>query len=309
MVPNIAASQTVDAKVRHGNLPGMPSCRLLPGRPPRSILTGHVLLRTIKCNFRSTSKVEHGSDAPQARCVPHGTLIGRSPINATQGDRGTDCELPQQQRSHAACPSIATPWDACFAYNSPMKVTGLMAITWRQQMSIDEGVIDADHRCLIDLVNDVDAVMPGPAMPAELAVILARLHAYAGLHFEREERLQIQTAFTYQQAHHKRHASLLRDLDVMRVACEKAFSPQQLKEFHASLSDFLYHWLVDHIVKADVLMKPFVSEMKQNAPAMISLAEAVRLSATERETERATAFGQVSPPDLESFTWREPSMS
>ena len=173
-------------------------------------------------------------------------------------------------------------------------------------MSIDDGVIDADHRCLIDLVNDVDAVTPGPAMPAELAVILARLHAYAGTHFEREERLQIRTAFTYQHAHRKRHAGLLRELDVMRIACEKAFTPQQLNVFHASLSDFLYHWLVDHIVKADVLMKPFVSEMQQNAPAMISLAEAVRLSATARESERAAAFGQVSPPDLEAFSWREP---
>jgi hemerythrin len=64
-----------------------------------------------------------------------------------------------------------------------------MAITWRAQMSIDDGVIDDDHRCLIGLVNEADGITLGPAMPAELGVTLARLDAYTRIHFQREERL------------------------------------------------------------------------------------------------------------------------
>jgi hemerythrin len=177
-----------------------------------------------------------------------------------------------------------------------MAIAKAMAIIWREQMSIDNGVIDDDHRSLIGIVNEVDTIAPGPAMSAELAVVLARLGAYARVHFEREERLQVGVAFTYQLAHHRRHKGLLRELDAMRMQCETISAPQQLLAFHARLCEFLYQWLVDHIVKADVLMKPFVDEMRKHAPATNSLAEAVLLSAASRETERAKALGQLPLP-------------
>jgi len=177
-----------------------------------------------------------------------------------------------------------------------MKATKAMAIIWREQMSIDDGMIDDDHRSLIGIVNEVDAIPPGPAMSAQLTVVLARLEMYARVHFQREERLQVSTVFTYQLAHHRRHKGLLRELDAMRVECETISVPQQLMAFHVRLCDFLYQWLVDHILKADVLMKPFVNEMRKHAPATSSLAEAVQLSAASRETERARALGQLALP-------------
>jgi hemerythrin len=176
--------------------------------------------------------------------------------------------------------------------------TEAMAITWRAQMSIDNGVIDDDHRCLIGLVNEVDGITLGPAMPAELGVTLARLDAYTQIHFQREERLQVATAFTFQVAHHRRHNSLIRELDAMRMECLNDFTAQQLIEFHARLCDFLHQWLVDHIFKADMLMKPFVIEMKKNAQAASTLAEAVQLSAATRTADRAAAYGQVTLPSM-----------
>lgn len=168
-----------------------------------------------------------------------------------------------------------------------------MAIIWRDQMSIDGGLIDDDHRCLIGLVNGVDAVAPGSAAKADLILILTKLEIYARLHFEREERLQVAVAFTFQAAHHKRHNGLIRELRDMRSECDGIRDPQQLAVFHDRLRDFLYAWLVDHILKVDVLMKPFVAEMKKHAEAVSSLAEAVRLSAASRDLERAKAYGQL----------------
>ena len=109
-----------------------------------------------------------------------------------------------------------------------------MAILWRDEMSVDDGVIDADHKCLIALVNDVDLVEPGPAMLAELTVILDRLIAYARIHFEREERLQVATGFTYAQAHRARHRSLMRELDGMRAQCETGPRSKWWRSTHAS---------------------------------------------------------------------------
>jgi hemerythrin len=169
---------------------------------------------------------------------------------------------------------------------------------WRDEMSIDDGVIDADHKCLIALVNDVGLVGPGPAMPAELTAILARLTTYARIHFEREERLQLATGFTYAQAHHAAHWSLMRKLDAMRAECEKG-PPEQMVAFHARLCDFLYHWLRDHIVKADLLMRPFVPRMRRHAQAAGSLAEAVRLSEADNAPEQAKRYQQLPLPARE----------
>ncbi len=152
-----------------------------------------------------------------------------------------------------------------------------MAIVWRDEMSVDGGVIDADHKSLIALVNDVDVVEPGPEMPARLMAILQRLSTYARTHFEREQRLQLATGFTFAQAHEARHRTLLRELDAMCAECEHG-PPEQIEAFHARLRDFLHNWLCDHIIKADLLMKPFVPRMHRHAQGTVGLAEAVRLS-------------------------------
>jgi len=170
-----------------------------------------------------------------------------------------------------------------------------MVIMWRDEMSIDDGLVDADHKCLIALVNDVDLVAPGPAMPAELMTILDRLSTYARTHFDREERLQLATGFTYAQAHHARHKGLMRELDAMRAECE-AGPPDQIEVFHARLRDFLYHWLRDHIIKADLLMKPFVPRMRRHAQAAVPLIEAVRSSETDKAPEPPTGNRQLPLP-------------
>jgi hemerythrin len=153
-----------------------------------------------------------------------------------------------------------------------------MAIVWRSEMTIDGGLIDDDHKCLIGLVNEVDLIRPGVAMPAALALILTKLDAYARFHFEREERLQATTGFTYASAHHRRHGALMRELDDMRAECVKPLDLHQMGAFHARLCDFLYHWLTDHILKVDRLMKPFVSEMRLHSLGSVTLAKAVQLS-------------------------------
>src|SRR3954451_22518317 len=81
------------------------------------------------------------------------------------------------------------------------KDASLMTIVWRDAMSIDNGLIDEDHKSLISLVNAVDEVQPGREMRGRIAAILEQLDAYTRVHFEREERLQIKAHFIYSDAH------------------------------------------------------------------------------------------------------------
>jgi hemerythrin-like metal-binding protein len=141
----------------------------------------------------------------------------------------------------------------------------------------------------------VDEIKSGVAMQDGLSVILGRLSAYARLHFQREERLQISARFIYAKAHGLRHAGLLRELDGIRAECETEMDPVQLLAFRGRVSEFLHHWLVDHIIKTDVLMKPFVAEMRSAAAGVVSLAKTLQVSEIEVK-QRNNAMG--------AFGWR-----
>jgi hemerythrin len=168
-----------------------------------------------------------------------------------------------------------------------------VAIVWRKEMSIDQGLIDDDHKWLISLVNAVDDVKTGATMQDDLSVILSRLGAYARLHFQREERLQVSVRFIYAKAHGLNHTVLLRDLDGIRAECEAQMDPVPLLAFRARVSDFLYHWLVDHIIKTDVLMKPFVAQMRSATAGVVSLAKTLQASEIEvkQNNNAMGAFG------------------
>ena len=166
-------------------------------------------------------------------------------------------------------------------------------------MSIDKGLIDADHKSLIDLANMVGAVHPSPEMPREITAILASLKDYTVVHFEREERLQTAAHFTYENAHHRRHLGLIRALDAMRAECDIEMHPTVLAAFRDRVGNFLHHWLIDHIVKADILMRPFVAAMSSAAKNVASLDEVLRLSANQVRQEQQSVlgpFGQIEDP-------------
>ena len=61
----------------------------------------------------------------------------------------------------------------------------------------------------------------------------------------------------------------------------------------AQISNVLRAWIIDHIVKADGVMKPYADKIRRNAKGTAALAEAVRLSTLSREAERSTAFGKL----------------
>ena len=179
-----------------------------------------------------------------------------------------------------------------------------MAIVWRDGMSIDRGIIDADHKCLIDLVNQIDVLAAGATTQAAMAHVLAQLDAYARAHFGREEQLQIAARFTYARAHHQRHRALTRTLNSMRAENQRRLDPNQMAALHARIRDFLHDWLLDHILHADILMKPFVAVMATHARDAVSLVEIVRSSETQKPAAQVQPNRQMPLPTGSVPRWR-----
>lgn len=129
-----------------------------------------------------------------------------------------------------------------------------MSLVWREQLSVGNDVIDSDHKYLIDLVNRIEHSLE-TRNGDELHAALDSLSLYSREHFAREER--IAHAAGYSQTHKLSlsHEILFQKLDHTRREVgeiTRNWSPAAVERF----TQFLRAWLVDHVIKEDLLMKP-----------------------------------------------------
>lgn len=151
-----------------------------------------------------------------------------------------------------------------------------MAIRWRDELTIDRGPIDQDHHTLIAIINLFETVQLGPNAAGSLADIILRLERYGRTHFDREEKLQRQAGFPLAAAHSEQHRHLMQSLGDARAELARAAAENDLAAFHEHMCGFLKDWLIDHIIKTDLLMKPYVKAMAPHAELLGSLHAAVR---------------------------------
>lgn len=151
-----------------------------------------------------------------------------------------------------------------------------MPIQWREQLSIDGGMIDQDHKTLFAIINRFEAVQAGLDAAVMLNRVLNELERYAAEHFRREQQLQRKVAYPYAQAHGQQHAELMRNVALARAEFAAATSRGDLAIFREHMSSFLHDWLLDHIIRNDLLMKPYVKAMAAHAAQIGDLHAAVR---------------------------------
>lgn len=127
-------------------------------------------------------------------------------------------------------------------------------------MSVGNALIDADHRYLMCLVNTVELALRSSAERDLLSVALDQLHQYTHDHFEREQRLQLAVRYTHYDQHCQSHRSLMSRLGEIRAHVESAAAGEVPADELARLTDLLRRWLLDHVLKEDMLMKPILSQ-------------------------------------------------
>lgn len=133
-----------------------------------------------------------------------------------------------------------------------------MPLLWREQLSVGNNVIDEDHRYLIEIINQVEKSLAAKSR-SELVKELDNLARYSLLHFEREER--IAKAVGYAQVDHlsSSHESLMKNLDKVRVEFDAA-GQEWSTEAAEHFTKFLRGWLIEHVIKEDLLMKPVLQK-------------------------------------------------
>ena len=147
-------------------------------------------------------------------------------------------------------------------------------IKWTDRLSVDNGIIDQDHKVLIDVTNQFLA-MKNTAGKAELAAVLSDLEHYARSHFWRESELQRKIGFCYADRQAEEHVGLVATLANVVLRYHKAREKEELSAVANEIGTLLNSWLIDHILQSDIDMAAYRKEIAAVAAGMKPMKGAV----------------------------------
>lgn len=124
--------------------------------------------------------------------------------------------------------------------------SGGVTLEWGEAWLTGNEVIDADHRMLVQYVNELNHAMHAGEGRAVVAGVLDRLVAYTIGHFEREEVIWRKGGLSNLAEHQRIHADLTGKVQAFQrdLAAGKA-------TLTADLMSFLREWLVNHVFRSD----------------------------------------------------------
>jgi hemerythrin len=129
-----------------------------------------------------------------------------------------------------------------------------MALVWREQLSVGNDVIDNDHRHLIDIINRASDGL-SKKNRKELLVSLESLSRYSQAHFAREEKIALAAGYEQVPKLSESHQALLKQLDQIKHEVGE-MGQDWSSETAERFASLLRNWLLDHVIKEDLLMKP-----------------------------------------------------
>lgn len=118
-------------------------------------------------------------------------------------------------------------------------------ITWDPALDTGFDEIDAQHRELVRIINELAEADRHGAPALDIDRALERLLNYADSHFRAEERLMAQAAFPFQDEHHHQHGAFA--VKLMRLV-RQGNGDAALRP---ALLEFLKNWLLNHIQVSD----------------------------------------------------------
>jgi hemerythrin-like metal-binding protein len=125
-------------------------------------------------------------------------------------------------------------------------------LAWDASLETRIPHIDAQHRKLFSLINDLDMAVEDGTGGLLISYVLQELVRYVKEHFEDEEQLMLRRRFPELVAHRKEH-----DLFTTRLK-EISATFQDGDALSSSILEFLKAWLVNHIRQTDQVYAAFI---------------------------------------------------
>lgn len=124
-------------------------------------------------------------------------------------------------------------------------------ILWNESFSVGVSELDSHHRHLARLINQLSESQ-GPDDGGEIvSEAISGLVMYASYHFEYEEALMAKHEFPLQEKHRGEHTKFC------EIIAEISFGATLGIIKVSELVDYLNRWWTNHILREDMLFKPF----------------------------------------------------
>lgn len=126
-------------------------------------------------------------------------------------------------------------------------------ITWTDKYSIDKGLIDKQHKVLVDLINELYfAFLEGKAND-NLSKIIAELIKYTKTHFQDEENIFAKSGYPEVKAHKQKHEGFVRKVEKFKNDLDSGKLSVSYE-----IMNFLRDWLLNHILVSDREFLPYL---------------------------------------------------
>jgi len=135
-----------------------------------------------------------------------------------------------------------------------------MAVQWRGIMTTGSPTLDNDHQILLGLLNKVEEAA-GTSDMAAVGRVLADLLEYAEGHFDREEKVQADIHFAEKDAHKLLHDDLRAKAFRLNERFNAFGADSDKKALAGEIHVFLNDWLMEHILKEDLKMRPLLDKL------------------------------------------------
>jgi hemerythrin len=130
-----------------------------------------------------------------------------------------------------------------------------VSLQWREQLSVGNDLIDDDHKHLIAIVNQSEDTVRTKNL-SSLKGVLNSLADYSKFHFAREELIASAAGFPQVTHLHESHEALMKKLSEV----SKEYDSELSEATGRHLVEFLRDWLISHVIKEDLMMKPFLAK-------------------------------------------------
>lgn len=125
-------------------------------------------------------------------------------------------------------------------------------VAWNDAFVLGVDDLDEDHRRLVAIINEMDALVRRDASSAEVLAALDRLLGHLGDHFRREQAVMDRAGVPDSVDHGHQHERTRAHLQTLRDRL--AADPGAVDG--AELVRYLHAWLVNHVLNQDHRMKP-----------------------------------------------------
>lgn len=133
------------------------------------------------------------------------------------------------------------------------RVTHPPLLEWTEMLSVGIEEIDAQHKVLVDLINQINEAILCHRGSEEAGAILQRLAEYTRIHFAVEESLFRLLGYPEYETHKSHHEQLIDQVERLRAKMQGGNVANSFEVLH-----FLRQWLTHHIMEEDKQYVPFL---------------------------------------------------